>query len=75
MQIEPTVQRQGLGKFMMTALERCAQYWHMEKVVLTVLKSNANAMNFFKTIGYTLDASSPDILDKAEYEIWSKQIN
>ncbi|KAM7360020.1 N-alpha-acetyltransferase 40 [Cochliomyia hominivorax] len=74
MQIEPNAQRQGLGKHMMHALEKCAKYWKMEKVVLTVLKNNENAQTFFKAIGYTLDDSSPDILEKADYEILSKSI-
>jgi len=74
MQIEVTMQRQGLGKFMMKALEQCALYWQMEKIVLTVLKNNSNAAAFFRAVGYTLDDSSPDVLEKADYEILSKQI-
>ncbi|XP_061402893.1 N-alpha-acetyltransferase 40 [Musca vetustissima] len=75
MQIEPSAQRQGLGKHMMLALERCAKHWKMDKIVLTVLKNNDNARAFFKTIGYVLDDSSPDILEKADYEILSKPVN
>lgn len=75
MQIEPTAQRQGLGKHMMLALQRCAMHWKMEKIVLTVLKNNENAKAFFKAIGYSLDDSTPDILEKADYEILSKSIN
>lgn len=75
MQIEPSAQRKGLGKHMMMALEQCAKHWKMEKVVLTVLKNNENAQAFFKAIGYTLDDSSPDILEIADYEILSKTIN
>ncbi|TMW53306.1 hypothetical protein DOY81_001606 [Sarcophaga bullata] len=75
MQIEPSAQRKGLGKHMMMALEQCAKHWKMEKIVLTVLKNNENAQAFFKAIGYTLDDSSPDILEKADYEILSKTIN
>ncbi|XP_013110459.1 N-alpha-acetyltransferase 40 [Stomoxys calcitrans] len=74
MQIEPSVQRQGLGKHMMSALEECAKYWKMDKVVLTVLKNNQNAQAFFKSVGYVLDDSSPDILEKADYEILSKSV-
>ncbi|XP_055849409.1 N-alpha-acetyltransferase 40 [Episyrphus balteatus] len=74
MQIEKSSQRQGLGKFMMTALENCAKHWDMEKVVLTVLKNNPIAAEFFRKIGFALDETSPDVLEKAEYEILSKQI-
>lgn len=74
MQIETESQRKGLGKFMMTALENCAKHWEMEKVVLTVLKNNPIASEFFSKIGYTLDETSPDVLEKAEYEIFSKKL-
>ncbi|XP_037956441.1 N-alpha-acetyltransferase 40-like [Teleopsis dalmanni] len=72
MQIETAYRRKGLGKFMMETLENCAKHWQLEKVILTVLNNNINAMSFFKTIGYILDDSSPDVLEKAEYKILSK---
>ncbi|XP_075147522.1 N-alpha-acetyltransferase 40 [Haematobia irritans] len=74
MQIDPSAHRQGLGKHMMSALEKCAKHWKMDKVVLTVLKNNVNAQGFFKSMGYILDDSSPDILEKADYEILSKSV-
>lgn len=75
MQVDKSVQRQGLGRFIMSALDECAKHWGMEKVVLTVLKNNTGAISFFKTNGYDLDDSSPDILENADYEILSKIIN
>lgn len=74
MQIEKASQRQGLGKFMMTALENCAKHWQMEKFILTVLKNNPVATEFFRKIGFVLDETSPDILEKADYEILSKHL-
>lgn len=74
MQIEKSSQRQGLGKFMMNALEMCAKHWDMEKVVLTVLKNNPIAGEFFRKVGFILDETSPDVLEKADYEILSKQL-
>uniref|UniRef100_A0A1A9WB72 N-alpha-acetyltransferase 40 n=1 Tax=Glossina brevipalpis TaxID=37001 RepID=A0A1A9WB72_9MUSC len=74
LQLEPIVQRQGLGKFMMTILEKCASFWGMEKVVLTVLINNDDARAFFRAIGYTLDHTTPDVLEKADYEILSKSV-
>lgn len=72
MQIEKSAQRKGLGKFMMTALEQCAKHWGMEKIVLTVLTNNPDGTAFFTALGYTLDETSPDKADKAEYELLSK---
>ncbi|XP_067616625.1 N-alpha-acetyltransferase 40 [Eurosta solidaginis] len=72
MQIEVDFQRQGIGKFMMQALEQCSKHWHMDKVLLTVLKNNPKGIAFFKAIGYSLDETSPDILENKEYEIYSK---
>ncbi|KAG5899835.1 hypothetical protein JTB14_012306 [Gonioctena quinquepunctata] len=73
LQLETTVQRKGLGKFMMQVLELVAFKNNMRKVVLTILKNNQNS-KFFKAINYELDISSP-IDDEDEtypYEILSK---
>jgi len=72
--IEESYRRMGLGRFMMTALEKCAELWKMEKVVLTVLKNNSDAREFFSKLGYLLDETSPDANEKADYEILSKEL-
>lgn len=59
---------------MMYILEKCAKHWKLEKVVLTVLKNNECARNFFQNIGYTLDVSSPHSSEMVDYEILSKEI-
>lgn len=51
LQLETTVQRKGLGKFMMQILELIAFKNNMRKIVLTVLKHNPNS-KFFKAIKY-----------------------
>lgn len=75
MQIETSFQRKGLGKFMMSALEQCAKVWEMEKVVLTVLKNNPDAKNFFTNVGFELDDSSPGSYENKDYEILSKSLS
>lgn len=65
-------QNNGLGTFMMKILEEIARQWKMEKVVLTVLKNDDGALRFYQRLGYTVDETSPDKEDKAEYEIYSK---
>lgn len=73
LQLEFTVLRRGLGKFMMQILELIAWKNNMRKVILTVLKNNSFS-TFFKAINYQLDESSP-IDDEDEiytYQILSK---
>lgn len=72
MQVEKEYQRKGLGRFLMTALERLARYYNMEKLVLTVLSNNENGMNFFRSLGFAPDDTTPDKNENTGYEIMSK---
>lgn len=72
MQIEKEYQRKGLGKFMMTALEKMAKLYEMEKLILTVLTNNDDGITFFKSLGFSKDDSSPDATESTGYEILSK---
>ncbi|XP_059612027.1 N-alpha-acetyltransferase 40 [Phlebotomus argentipes] len=74
-QLEESARRKGLGSHMMRILECAAAQWHMEKVVLTVLKNNPSGMNFFRKIGYSTDETSPGREESAPYEILSKDIS
>ncbi|XP_058062282.1 N-alpha-acetyltransferase 40 [Anopheles bellator] len=74
LQIVPEYQRQGLGAFMMKALEQMAQHFSMERVVLTVLKNNEDGIRFYKRLGYEVDETSPDKEENAAYEIMSKSV-
>ncbi|XP_033345088.1 N-alpha-acetyltransferase 40 isoform X2 [Bombus vosnesenskii] len=69
MQLESTVRRKGLGHFMMSALEAMASENKMRKVVLTVLKLNPSAMQFFYSLGYKMDKTSPPASDQLDYII------
>uniref|UniRef100_A0A1Q3EX77 N-alpha-acetyltransferase 40 n=1 Tax=Culex tarsalis TaxID=7177 RepID=A0A1Q3EX77_CULTA len=72
MQVEAEFQRKGLGGFMMKALEKMAQHYGLERVVLTVLKNNEDGMKFYRRLGYEIDENSPDKADNEAYEIMSK---
>lgn len=74
MQIEKTYQRKGLGRFMMTALEKIAKHYGMEKLILTVLSNNEDGLTFFKSLGFSKDDSSPDTVENTGYEILSKSL-
>ncbi|KAJ8957675.1 hypothetical protein NQ318_017567 [Aromia moschata] len=77
LELEPFVQRKGLGKFMMQVLELMGFKNNMKKVVLTILKNN-QCSKFFKAMehekSYELDESSPidDEDESYPYEILSK---
>ncbi|XP_071562278.1 N-alpha-acetyltransferase 40 isoform X1 [Temnothorax nylanderi] len=73
LQLEPSVRRKGLGRFMMSALESMAYQNQMLKVVLTVFKHNPSAIQFFYALGYKLDNSSPPASTHLDYIILSKQ--
>lgn len=74
MQVEKEYQRKGLGRFLMTALEKMARFYNMEKFILTVLTNNENGLNFFKTLGFATDDTSPDKNENSGYEILSKSL-
>ncbi|XP_029158525.1 N-alpha-acetyltransferase 40-like [Nylanderia fulva] len=72
LQLEPVIRRKGLGRFMMSALESMANQNRMLKIVLTVFKRNLSAIQFFYTLGFKLDNSSPTSA-YLDYIILSKQ--
>lgn len=72
MQVVKEYQRKGLGKFIMTILEKMAKQYEMEKLVLTVLTNNAAAITFFKSLGFAVDDTSPEISENGGYQIMSK---
>ncbi|XP_053693825.1 N-alpha-acetyltransferase 40 [Sabethes cyaneus] len=74
MQVDSEFQRKGLGGFMMCALEKMAQHYGMERLVLTVLKNNEDGIRFYKKLGYDIDETSPDKSENAAYEIFSKSM-
>lgn len=72
MQVEQEYRRKGLGRFIMSALEKMARHYQMEKLILTVLTNNEAAIAFFKGIGFGLDETSPDAAENCGYQILSK---
>lgn len=77
LQLAACCQRRGLGQRLMGVLEHMALQAGMSKVMLTVFKENTAAVNFYRKLGYSLDASSPDHaacggVTSAGYHILSK---
>lgn len=74
MQVEKDYQRKGLGRFIMSALEKMAKHNHMEKLILTVLTNNEDGITFFKSLGFGTDDTTPDKNENCGYQILSKSL-
>lgn len=55
--ISKGAQHRGLGRLLTQKLVQIGRKWGMHKVMLTVLKANANAMSFYRSVGYIESAS------------------
>lgn len=74
MQVAQEYQRKGLGRFIMSALEKMAKHYQMEKLILTVLNNNEAGITFFKGLGFSADDTSPDAAENCGYQILSKSL-
>ncbi|XP_052175495.1 uncharacterized protein LOC127790214 isoform X2 [Diospyros lotus] len=79
LQLEPHVQRKGLGNFLMQLIELIAHKNQMGAVMLTVQKANLSAMDFYiSKLRYTISTISPSRIDhpliglEKNYEILCK---
>lgn len=54
------VRRKGLGKFMSQLLELVAFKHNFKKVILTVFKHNPETLEFYRSLKYTMDETSPE---------------
>nr|XP_045086004.1 N-alpha-acetyltransferase 40 isoform X3 [Aegilops tauschii subsp. strangulata] len=63
LQLESSVQGKGLGKFLMQLIELIACKSQMGAVMLTVQKSNTDAMAFYNNLGYVISSTSPSQVD------------
>ena len=74
-QLEDSVRRKGLGRFMMQVLEVMAFKADMRKIMVTVFKHNPGAQKFFKdALKYEIDETCPvdDVYEQYDYQIISK---
>ncbi len=75
LQIGNDLRRKGVGRLLMSVLQRLQTVYHMRKTMLTCFKHNVPALLFYKSIGFGVDANSPSFHGNsmAEYEILSNQ--
>merc|ERR1712066_143528 len=74
-QLEESVRRKGLGKFMMKVLELMMMKADLLKIMLTVFKHNDVASKFFKEVlKYDIDETCPydTVYEQFDYEILSR---
>jgi len=74
-QLEDSVKRKGLGKFMMQLLELLAFKMEMRKIMLTCFRHDEQSQKFFKQgLRYTRDETCPKdtLQEQFDYEILSK---
>ncbi|XP_014287759.1 N-alpha-acetyltransferase 40 [Halyomorpha halys] len=72
LQLEESVRRKGLGKFMSETIELIAFKNNMKKVVLTCFKHNPEAIEFYKSMNFKVDCTSPEDEESFCYYILSK---
>ncbi|XP_066322735.1 uncharacterized protein [Miscanthus floridulus] len=77
LQMEPSAQGKGLGKFMIQLVEQIACKNQMGAVMLTVQKANTLAMDFYTKLRYVISSTSPSRVDpqiglEKSYEILCK---
>jgi ribosomal protein S18 acetylase RimI-like enzyme len=78
LQLEPETHRKGLGRHLMTTVELVARTAGFQSVMLTVLKKNVGAVDFYtKKMKYEIDDDSPSQNGdkRAPYEILSKVVD
>ncbi|CAI7722123.1 N-acetyltransferase, GNAT family, putative [Plasmodium vivax] len=80
-QIVPEFTKMGIGKHLIGMLEALCKRIKVHKIVCTVLKSNVNAVSFYKTkCSFQVDESSPDNFasddsEECEYEILKREVS
>lgn len=59
-QLEKSVRRKGLGKYLMGFMETLAFHYKMKSVVLTVLKSEEDVVKFYFSQQYEIEPYTPE---------------
>ncbi|KAI8806340.1 hypothetical protein BJ742DRAFT_368733 [Cladochytrium replicatum] len=80
LQLDKDYRRGGLGKHMLKIMEELGKAWKMRKAMLTVFKHNTDAIGFYNSMRYEIDAISPSNClparraQRVSYEILSKRL-
>ncbi|KAJ1547651.1 hypothetical protein HK405_005270 [Cladochytrium tenue] len=75
LQLVESARRRGIGRYLMSLLEAIGRREGTRKAMLTVFKSNSQALAFYSRLGYKPDGISPSrCLPPAEAEEYSYEI-
>jgi len=78
LQVHPSHRSLGLGKHLMTIIERLSSIMGMQRIMLTAFRSNRKAIRFYELrCGYKVDETSPSNFNddvECDYEILSKEV-
>ncbi|KAI1793910.1 acyl-CoA N-acyltransferase [Ganoderma leucocontextum] len=74
LQVADGFRYRGLGRLLVGKLVTIGKYWHMEKILLTVLKGNESARQMYSKVGFVVDPTSPDEHPGVDYEILCKTL-
>lgn len=58
-QVAEEYRGRGLGTILMDHLKKIADHFELRKILLTVFKINTRALEFYKKVGFGIDANSP----------------
>ncbi|CAH8505059.1 unnamed protein product [Schistosoma turkestanicum] len=75
-QLYPKFRHLHVGTFLMNILSSIALALNMHRVLLTVFKSNKNAIRFFEKLGFKTDETDPSLfkgVEPVDYRIMSKR--
>lgn len=74
-QMDEMYQRQGLGKKLLSVVEKIATDADVSHVVLTSFKANKDAMRFYENRGYQIDETDPENFNEpVDYKILSRPL-
>jgi len=85
LQVSKEDQHRGIGKILTQLLADIGGKWSMQKIMLTALKRNTAALQFYQSMGFTVDPTSPGYQSEGDdwvneddeefdYQILSKSI-
>ncbi|KAJ7837538.1 acyl-CoA N-acyltransferase [Mycena olivaceomarginata] len=74
LQVSESSQRHGLGRTLMNHLSKIGADFGMDKIMLTVFKGNARALEFYSKFGFETDVTSPDDEDEEDYKLLCKYL-
>ncbi|EIM92977.1 acyl-CoA N-acyltransferase [Stereum hirsutum FP-91666 SS1] len=68
LQVGKDARRTGIGRLLMQYLGEVGRHWKMDKIMLTVFRSNEPALAAYGSMGFAVDPTSPGYGDEADWD-------